>query len=98
MKRQKIVYRIPKMTTQLQKDIDDHKIYLVRGKTMPPSSQNCLNLNKEFGIDFYHFNKINFHKFKIKIFNGRISWVIALSLVITKTFSDSSTLSAGSWF
>ena len=38
MKRQKIVYGFPEMTTQLQKDIDDHKIYLVRGKTMPPSS------------------------------------------------------------
>ena len=43
----KIVYRIPTMTTQLQKDIDDHKIYLVRGKTMPPSSRYCFHCHKD---------------------------------------------------
>ena len=35
------------MTTQLQKDIDDHKIYLVRGKTMPPSSRYCFHCHKD---------------------------------------------------
>ena len=47
-----IVYGIPKMTTQLQKDIDDHKIYLVRGKTMPPSSRYCFHCHKDVCYSF----------------------------------------------
>lgn len=47
MKRQKIVYGIPKMTTQLQKDIDNHKIYLVRGKKMPPPRRYCFHCHKD---------------------------------------------------
>lgn len=52
MKRQKIVYGIPKMTTQLQKDIDNHKIYLVRGKTLPPSSRYCFHCHKDVCYSF----------------------------------------------
>ena len=37
----KIVYRILTMTTQLQKDIDDHKIYFIRGKKIPPPNRYC---------------------------------------------------------
>lgn len=48
----KIVYRIPTMTTQLQKDIDDHKIYLVRGKTMPPSRRYCFHCHKDVCYSF----------------------------------------------
>ena len=40
------------MTTQLQKDIDDHKIYLVRGKTMPPSSRYCFHCHKDVCYSF----------------------------------------------
>lgn len=47
MKRQKIVYGIPKMTTQLQKDIDNHKIYLVRGKKIPPPRRYCFHCHKD---------------------------------------------------
>ena len=52
MKRAKIVYRILTMTTQLQKDIDDHKIYLVRGKTMLPSSRYCFHCHKDARYSF----------------------------------------------
>lgn len=52
MKRQKIVYGIPKMTTQLQKDIDNHKIYLVRGKKMPPPIQYCFHCDKDVCYPF----------------------------------------------
>ena len=52
MKRQKIVYGISKMTTQLQKDIDNHKIYLVRGKTLPPSSRYCFHCHKDVCYSF----------------------------------------------
>lgn len=40
------------MITQLQKDIDDHKIYLVRGKTMPPSSRYCFHCHKDVCYSF----------------------------------------------
>ena len=40
------------MTTQLQKDIDDHKIYLVRGKTMLPSSRYCFHCHKDARYSF----------------------------------------------
>jgi hypothetical protein len=52
MKRQKIVYGIPKMTTQLQKDIDNHKIYLVRGKKMPPPRRYCFHCHKDVCYSF----------------------------------------------
>lgn len=52
MKRQKIVYGIPKMTTQLQKDIDNHKIYLVRGKKMPPPRWYCFHCHKDVCYSF----------------------------------------------
>ena len=52
MKRAKIVYRILTMTTQLQKDIDDHEIYLVRGKTMLPSSRYCFHCHKDARYSF----------------------------------------------
>ena len=52
MKRQKIVYGIPKMTTQLQKDIDNHKIYLVRGKKLPPPSRYRFHCHKDVCYSF----------------------------------------------
>ncbi len=52
MKRQKIVYGIPKMNTQLQKDIDNHKIYLVRGKKMPPPRRYCFHCHKDVCYSF----------------------------------------------
>ena len=40
------------MTTQLQKDIDNHKIYLVRGKKMPPSRRYCFHCHKDVCYSF----------------------------------------------
>lgn len=52
MKRQKIVYGFPEMITQLQKDIDNHKIYLVRGKKMPPPIRYCFHCDKDVCYPF----------------------------------------------
>lgn len=40
------------MTTQLQKDIDNHKIYLVRGKKMPPPRRYCFHCHKDVCYSF----------------------------------------------
>lgn len=48
----KIIYGFPEMTTQLQKDIDDHKIYLVRGKKMPPPRRYCFHCHKDVCYSF----------------------------------------------
>ena len=40
------------MTTQLQKDIDNHKIYLVRGKKMPPPRRYCFHCHKDVCCSF----------------------------------------------
>lgn len=40
------------MTTQLQKDIDNHKIYLVRGKKMPHPIRYCFHCHKDVCYSF----------------------------------------------
>lgn len=40
------------MTTQLQKDIDNHKIYLVHGKKMPPPRRYCFHCHKDVCYSF----------------------------------------------
>lgn len=40
------------MITQLQKDIDNHKIYLVRGKKMPPPIRYCFHCDKDVCYPF----------------------------------------------
>lgn len=45
------------MTAQLQKDIDDHKIYLVRGKKIPPPSRYCFHCKRGFVILFSQLMK-----------------------------------------
>lgn len=45
------------MTTQLQKDIDNHKIYLVRGKKMPPPRRYCFHCHKDVCYSFLPINE-----------------------------------------
>ena len=40
------------MTTKIKKNIDDHKIYFIRGKTMPPSSRYCFHCHKDVCYPF----------------------------------------------
>ena len=48
----KIIYGFPEMTTQLQKDIDDHKIYFIRGKKIPPPNRYCFHCKKDICYTF----------------------------------------------
>lgn len=50
----KIIYGMPEMTEQLQKDIDDHKIYLVGcEKMIPPPSRYCFHCKQGVCYRFY---------------------------------------------
>lgn len=47
-----IIYGFPVMDDKLQKDIDNHKIYLVRGKKMPPPRRYCFHCHKDVCYSF----------------------------------------------
>ncbi|WP_456073657.1 hypothetical protein [Holdemanella biformis] len=64
----KIIYGIPQMTDQLQKDIDDHKVYLAGCERMiPPPSRYCFHCKQGVCYTFFPVEEMETTKVEFEI-------------------------------
>lgn len=76
----KIIYGMPEMTDQLQKDIDEHKVYLAGCEMMvPPPSRYCFHCKKGVCYTFFSVEEMETTKIEFEIggfFQGHKSIVV----------------------